>query len=53
MAYQAGYPELQVSFVSGHLSTRGTGESAKTYHHGFSLGLLSEIVEAIPALEGF
>jgi integrase len=53
MAYQAGYSELQVSFVSGHVSTRGTGESAKTYHHGYSVGLLSEIVEAIPALEGF
>jgi integrase len=53
MAYQAGYSELQVSFVSGHVSTRGTGESAKTYHHGYSVGLLSEIVESIPVLEGF
>ena len=53
MAYQAGYSELQVSFVSGHVSTRGTGESAKTDHHGYSVGLLSEIVESIPVLEGF
>ena len=53
MAYQAGYTELQVSFVSGHVSTRGTGESAKTYHHGYSVGLLSQIVEAVPALSGY
>lgn len=53
LAYQAGYTEQNVSWVSGHSSQRGTGESAKTYFHGYSIGFLSKIIEDIPLLSGF
>jgi len=52
-AYQAGYNEQQVSWVTGHVSQRGSGESAKRYMHGYSLAFLSEVVESIPMLEGY
>ena len=52
-AYRAGYNEQQVSWVTGHKDKRGSGESAKRYFHGYSLGYLSEIIESIPALSGY
>lgn len=53
LAYQQGYNEQQVSWVTGHSSKRGKGQSAQTYFHGYSVSFLSEIVEAIAPLEGF
>ena len=53
LAFQQGYTELQISWASGHVSGQGTGHASQTYFHGFSIALLSEIIESIPALEGF
>ena len=52
-AYRQGYNEQQVSWVTGHVSQRGKGESAKRYFHGYSVAFLSEIIESIPPLKGF
>lgn len=52
-AYREGYNEQQVSWITGHVENRGSGESAKRYFHGYSVAYLSEIIESIPALEGF
>ena len=53
LAFQQGYTELQISWASGHVSGQGTGHASQTYFHGFSIALLSEIIESIPALQGF
>ena len=53
LAFQQGYTELQISWASGHVSGQGSGHASQTYFHGFSIALLSEIIESIPALEGF
>mgnify|MGYP001192526743 CR=1 FL=1 len=53
LAHQQGYTEQQVSWLSGHVAGRGEGEGGKRYMHGYSIAFLSEIIESIPALEGF
>jgi len=52
LAFQQGFPELYISWTSGHVLGQGTGHTSQTYFHGFSIALLSDIIESIMAVRG-
>jgi integrase len=52
-AGQAGYTEQQVAWLVGHETSKGAHMTGQVYFKGYSLDLMSEIVEAVPSIRPF
>ena len=50
-AFRANFSEQEVSWVTGHKSSRGTGMAAQKYHKGYSVAFLQNIIESVKRFE--
>ncbi|MGY8862681.1 MAG: hypothetical protein ACKVJ2_08615 [Pseudomonadales bacterium] len=50
-AFRANFSEQEVSWITGHKTSRGTGMAAQKYHKGYSVAFLQNIIENVKRFE--